>query len=117
VAVLVEAVDCGVVTRVFGHDPGAIDDDLRQQMTNVLCEGSGIAPRFAVWAVDSWIAILHGVQDTGREVRKRARPAREVKWSVADRHGTLEAVFSRALEIGGRSATASPEEGPVVRDD
>jgi hypothetical protein len=106
VAILIEALSSGVVTRLqlFLAQSGeaslmpADRDDLVRHLT----ESSGISGRFALWAVDGWLQTL-GVEASGSQTPPD--PGRKRGSLVRDRAGTLEAVLGRHLR---KSAPRNP---------
>ena len=99
VAILVEALACGVVTRLrlFLAQSGAqtLPTQDRDELVRHLTENSGISGRFALWAVDGWLEIL-GVQSTGTQPDLSSTMQRGSL--VRDRPGTLDSVLGRHLQ-------------------
>ena len=110
VAVLVEAISCGVVTRLrlcLAQNGGVnIRPSDRDELVRHMTESSGISGRFALWAVDGWLSVL-GVEAASAvqpEVSTRKRGS-----LVRDRPGTLDSVLGRHLGARSSSSTAPSE--------
>ena len=99
VAVLVEALACGVVTRlrIFLAQSGVqtLPTKDRDQLVRHLTDNSGISGRFALWAVDGWLEIL-GVESTGTQ--PSLAPTIQRGSLVRDRPGTLDSVLGPHLQ-------------------
>ena len=108
VAVLVEALSSGVVTRLRvclaqtgGDTLRPIDrDDLIRHLT----ESAGISGRFALWAVDAWLEVL-GVEAEGIQALPVPRSQRAS--IVRDRPGTLDSVLGRFVDPATTVSTPS----------
>jgi hypothetical protein len=87
VSVLVEALERGVVARLR-RDPRA----LQQPLVAMLTEGSGLALRPAIWAVDGWRHLLGGAMNA--ESGDRGSAASQ----ITHRPGSIEAVLSGEME-------------------
>lgn len=98
VAVLVEALACGVVTRLrlFLAQSGVqtLPAPDRDELVRHLTDNSGISGRFALWAVDGWLEVL-GVESTS--VQPVISPGTQRGSIVRDRPGTLDSVLGRHL--------------------
>lgn len=110
VAVLVEALSSGVVTRLrlllarSGEDSLLYSD--RDDLVLFLSENSGLSGRFALWAVDGWLQVL-GVEAANAE--STPSPERKRGSLVRDRAGTLESVLGRHLRSSARPPPTNPE--------
>ena len=110
VAVLVEALSSGVVTRLrvllarSGEDSVLYSD--RDDLVLFLSENSGLSGRFALWAVDGWLQVL-GVEAASAEVPPS--PQRKRGSLVRDRPGTLESVLGRHIRGPAPPYPSNPE--------
>lgn len=80
VSVLVEALEQGVPSRISRADQRALNALARQ-----LSEQSGVAMRWAIWAVESWSEVVATDQGPRRRARPRSR--------VMEREGSLQALL------------------------
>ena len=110
VAVLVEALSCGVVTRLrlclAQHDGVSLRPRDRDTLVRHMTESSGVSGRFALWAVDGWLSVL-GVQESTEESTPTSH--RTQGSLVRDRPGTLESVLGRHLPSAGTPPSVPTE--------
>jgi hypothetical protein len=92
VAVLVESVHSGLAEQVQQQATGIIPEPIHQEWVQQLEDQAGIAPRFAIWVVDSWCEIFFAEDEVSGEAR--VRNARQtIATVVSERAGTLDAVL------------------------
>ena len=110
VAVLVEALSSGVVTRLrlllAQSSESSLQPSDRDDLVRHLTESSGISGRFALWAVDGWLELL-GVDAAGSQAPPA--PSRKRGSLVRDRPGTLESVLGHHLRSMASPTPTSPE--------
>jgi hypothetical protein len=110
VAILIEALSSGVVTRLqlflAQSGEGSLQPADRDDLVRHLTESSGISGRFALWAVDGWLQTL-GVEASSSQTPPN--PSRKRGSLVRDRAGTLEAVLGRHLRVSAPKNPANSE--------
>ncbi len=110
VAILIEALSSGVVTRLqlllAQRDQEDLKSSDRDDLVRHLTESSGISGRFALWAVDGWLDIL-GVNAGDSD--PPLSPSRKRGSLVRDRAGTLDNVLGRHLRDVASNTPAKPE--------